>query len=249
MKLTVASARRLAADLLTAAGMGAAAASTTARCVILADVWGVASHGLLRLPYYLRRMAAGGYPPDAALDTVADNGPVIALEGGGGLGHRQLWRAAELATQRAARLGVAAVSVANSGHCGALGVYTIPGIEAGLITLAFSTGPAVMPGLGIVDAAAVHVSARRRHPGAPASGDRGHGHQCGCPRQDRRARRQRRRAASRLGARFQRGAHHRSPRGAARPAGPDGWRQGLRAGASGRGAGLATGPVRIWLPR
>lgn len=148
MKLTVASARRLAADLLTAAGMGAAAAQTTARCVILADVWGVASHGLLRLPYYLRRMAAGGYPPDAALDTVADNGPVIALEGGGGLGHWQLWRAAELATQRAARLGVAAVSVANSGHCGALGVYTIPGIEAGLITLAFSTGPAVMPAWG-----------------------------------------------------------------------------------------------------
>jgi (2R)-3-sulfolactate dehydrogenase (NADP+) len=128
--------------------MAPAAAQTTAQCVIMADVWGVGSHGLLRLPYYLRRMAAGGYPPDASLDTVADSGPVIALDGGGGLGHWQLWQAAELAAQRAADLGVAAVSVANSGHCGALGVYTTPGIEAGLVTLVFSTGPAVMPAWG-----------------------------------------------------------------------------------------------------
>jgi (2R)-3-sulfolactate dehydrogenase (NADP+) len=38
--------------------------------------------------------------------------------------------------------------VANSGHCGALGLYTVPGIEAGLLTLAFSNGPAVMPAWG-----------------------------------------------------------------------------------------------------
>jgi (2R)-3-sulfolactate dehydrogenase (NADP+) len=84
----------------------------------------------------------------AALRTVTDSGPVISLDGGGGLGHWQLWRAAELAAERAAQFGIAAVSVANSGHCGALGLYTIPGIEAGLLTLAFSNGPAVMPAWG-----------------------------------------------------------------------------------------------------
>jgi len=144
VKLTVGSAQRLAADLLSAAGMDPAAAATTARCVVMADVWGLPSHGLLRLPYYLRRIEAGGYPPGARLETVHDSGPVISLDGGGGLGHWQLWHAAELVTERAAQLGLAAVSVANSGHCGALGLYTVPGIEAGLITLAFSNGPAVM---------------------------------------------------------------------------------------------------------
>lgn len=144
MKLTVGSAQRLAAGLLSAAGMDPAAARTTARCVVMADVWGLASHGLLRLPYYLKRIEAGGYPAGARLETVHDSGPVMSLDGGGGLGHWQLWHAAELVTARAARLGLAAVSVANSGHCGALGLYTVPGIEAGLITLAFSNGPAVM---------------------------------------------------------------------------------------------------------
>jgi len=148
MRLTVGSAQQLAADLLAASGMDGPAATTTARCVVMADVWGIASHGLLRLPYYLERIAAGGYPAAARLRTVRESGPVVALDGSGGLGHWQLWRAAELATLRAAEFGIAAVSVANSGHCGALGLYTIPGVEARLLTLAFSNGPAVMPPWG-----------------------------------------------------------------------------------------------------
>jgi (2R)-3-sulfolactate dehydrogenase (NADP+) len=144
MKLTVGSAQRLATDLLAASGVNGPAAATTARCVVMADVWGIASHGLLRLPFYLERIAAGGYRADARLTTVCESGPVLALDGGGGLGHWQLWRAAELAAERAAAFGIAAVSVANSGHCGALGLYTIPGVEARLLTLAFSSGPAVM---------------------------------------------------------------------------------------------------------
>ncbi|HZB32986.1 MAG TPA: Ldh family oxidoreductase [Streptosporangiaceae bacterium] len=148
MSLTLAEARRLATDLLTAAGMPLDTAKRTAWCVSVAEAWGVASHGLLRLPYYLHRIQAGGYPPDAELRTVTDTGPLVALDGGGGLGHWQAWHAAELATGRCARYGIAAVAVADSGHCGALGLYTVPGIEAGQITLAFSNGPAVMPAWG-----------------------------------------------------------------------------------------------------
>ncbi|HEV3362186.1 MAG TPA: Ldh family oxidoreductase [Pseudonocardiaceae bacterium] len=148
MKLTFGDARGLATDLLTAAGLAPEKAATTARCIVIADLWQVGSHGLLRLPYYLRRIEAGGYPADAELTTVADSGPVLALDGGGGLGHWQLWQAAELAAARCARYGIAAVSLANSGHSGALGLYTVPGLQVGQLTLAFANGPAVMPAWG-----------------------------------------------------------------------------------------------------
>jgi (2R)-3-sulfolactate dehydrogenase (NADP+) len=148
MSLTLAEAQRLATDLLSAAGMPLDNAKRTAWCTSVAEAWGVASHGLLRLPYYLLRIQAGGYPPDAELSTVTDTGPLVTLDGGGGLGHWQAWRAAELAAGRCARYGIAAVGVANSGHCGALGLYTVPGIEAGQITLVFTNGPAVMPAWG-----------------------------------------------------------------------------------------------------
>ncbi|TKG69269.1 Ldh family oxidoreductase [Prauserella endophytica] len=145
---TVESAEALASALLTAAGMDPGKARTSARCIVMADVWGIGSHGLMRLPYYLQRMAAGGYPPDAGLRVVDDTGPVVSATGGGGLGHWQLWEAAELAVSRCGRYGIGAVAVADSGHCGALGLYTVPGLREGMLTLAFSNGPAVMPPWG-----------------------------------------------------------------------------------------------------
>lgn len=144
MSLSVGDARDLCTALLEAAGLSRANAETTARSVVLADCWGVGSHGLLRLPYYLERTLAGGYPPDAALTTVTDTGPLVVMNGGGGLGHWQLWEAAGLASERAARYGIAAAAVGDSGHCGALGVYTLPALEKDLLALVFSHGPAVM---------------------------------------------------------------------------------------------------------
>ncbi|MHA6630416.1 Ldh family oxidoreductase [Pseudonocardia sichuanensis] len=141
-------ARDIAAALLCSAGMPARRAEVTARCIVQADVWGIGSHGLMRLPFYLERIRAGGYPAMAELETVTDTGPLVSYSGGGGIGHWQLWAAAEEAVRRCAQFGVAAVSVADSGHCGALGLYTVPGLQAGYLTLAFSNGPAVMPPWG-----------------------------------------------------------------------------------------------------
>jgi (2R)-3-sulfolactate dehydrogenase (NADP+) len=44
--------------------------------------------------------------------------------------------------------GIAAVGVGRSNHCGALGIYVWPMINRGLVGIAFSTGPAVMPPWG-----------------------------------------------------------------------------------------------------
>lgn len=148
MTVTVGHARRLSTALLRGVGLSRQNAETSARCIVLADCWGVGSHGLLRLPYYLQRSLAGGYPPDTDLTPVTDTGPVVVVDGGGGLGHWQLWGAAQIAVDRAGRYGIAAAAVGNSGHCGALGVYTLPALARGLVGLTFSHGPAVMPAWG-----------------------------------------------------------------------------------------------------
>ncbi|AXK37023.1 Ldh family oxidoreductase [Streptomyces armeniacus] len=142
---TVGGARELAAALLTAAGVPSTEAARTAHAIVLADCWGIGSHGLLRLPYYLRRLLAGGCRADARLVTVTDTGPLVSYDGQHGLGHWQLWRAAELAAERCTQYGVAAVTVGRTSHCGALGIYTLPPVEAGQAALVLSNGPAVMP--------------------------------------------------------------------------------------------------------
>lgn len=148
MSLTVGQARHAAGALLHAAGLSRENAEVTARAIVLADCWGVGSHGLLRLPYYLERLVAGGYSPDAELRAVTDTGPLQVFDGEGGLGHWQLWAAATRASDRCADYGIAAAAVGNSGHCGALGAYTLPALERGFLALVFSNGPAVMPPWG-----------------------------------------------------------------------------------------------------
>ena len=123
-------------------------AARTAWALLTADLWGLGSHGLLRLPYYLHRFRAGGSDPRAELRLIAESPATSAFDGGNGLGHWQLWAAAELSARKARTTGIAAVSVANSGHCGSLGLYVLPMVAEGLIGLAFSNGPAVMPPWG-----------------------------------------------------------------------------------------------------
>lgn len=136
------------ARLIEAAGVPPERARRTADVLVLAELWGVASHGLLRLPHYLRRLGAGGSDPRADLVTVRDTGPLVVLEGGAGLGHWQVWEAAELVAARAKEHGIGLVAIGNSGHCGALGSYAFPGIGENVLTLVFSNGPAVMPAWG-----------------------------------------------------------------------------------------------------
>jgi len=147
-QLTVGIAVAKAAQLLQDAGVPADQAEVTARCIVASDRWGIGSHGLMRLPFYLARLKAGGISPTAQLKTVTDLPSLVVFDGDDGLGHWQLQKAAEIASERALVNGVAAVGVGRSNHCGALGIYVWPMINRGLVGIAFSTGPAVMPPWG-----------------------------------------------------------------------------------------------------
>ena len=145
---TVGAAIARATDLLVETGMEAEHAKISARCIVASDRWGIGSHGLMRLPFYLERLRAGGINPHAQLKKVTDLPSLVVFDGEDGLGHWQLQTAAETAAELAQKNGIAAVGVGRSSHCGALGIYVWPMINRGLVGIAFSTGPAVMPPWG-----------------------------------------------------------------------------------------------------
>jgi (2R)-3-sulfolactate dehydrogenase (NADP+) len=137
-----------ACKLLEAAGMPAEESSETATCIIASDAWGIGSHGLMRLPFYLERLSAGGINATAKLKEVTNLPSLRIFDGNGGMGHWQLKKAAEIATNVADSQGIAAVGIGRSNHCGALGIYVWPMLERNLVGIIFSTGPAVMPPWG-----------------------------------------------------------------------------------------------------
>lgn len=138
----------LGTNLLTAAGVPAENALITSKLICAADAWGIGSHGLIRLPYYLNRIVGGGINPKANLVEVKAMTTLKVMDGQDGLGHWQLWQATNSAAKIAKEHGTAAVAVRSSSHAGALGLFTWPAIDNGCATFIFSNGPAVMPAWG-----------------------------------------------------------------------------------------------------
>ena len=148
MALKVEKALSHATSMLMKAGVPESNAAKTARAIVTSDVWGNPSHGLMRLPFYLQRISMGGVNPEAELKVISERGAITSLDGEDGLGHWQLWDAADLGVAKAKEFGISLVSVKNSSHCGALGVYLYPALDAGQIAMIFTNGPAVMPAVG-----------------------------------------------------------------------------------------------------
>jgi len=92
--------------------------------LVQTSVWGIDSHGILRLTHYLRRLTIGSIKP-AAVPVVMRTGPVTAqVHGEDGLGIVHATLAMETAIDLAKASGVGVVGVGHSSHCGAMGLYT-----------------------------------------------------------------------------------------------------------------------------
>lgn len=148
MQFTSARAIDLTTELLTKSGLALDKAHETAKAIVAADVWGIPSHGLMRLPFYLQRMAKGGINPFAQMRVVATAPSAASFDGEGGMGHWQLSEAANLGSTLAKQTGISLVSISNSNHCGSLGNYVFPALSNHQLSMVFSNGPAVMPAFG-----------------------------------------------------------------------------------------------------
>ena len=127
-------------------GVPAAPAAHLADTLVMADLWGHSSHGVMRTFWYGARFASGATQIAAEPHLVTDTGPLLALDGGDGIGQWITQTAVDLAKDRAATFGIAAVSVRNSGHFGTSMYFTRQLAEAGMIGfLATNASPAVPP--------------------------------------------------------------------------------------------------------
>lgn len=142
--LTAGETRTLGAAVLRRAGVPEAEAWEVAGVLTWADVHGVHSHGMMRLPHYRRRLLAGGIAADAPLEQLAASGSLTRYDGHNGMGHWQVWRAAGAAAERARQDGVHLAGIMRSSHCGALGALVWPMLARGCVGFLLSNGPAAV---------------------------------------------------------------------------------------------------------
>ena len=141
--------RGLVSRLAVAGGVPADDADVFARVLVDADLQGVSTHGVSRLNIYLQRIEKGLIDPKAVLGIDRNGGSVLALDAGNGLGQVQAMKALEMLTPLAKQNGIAAATIRNSQHFGALSYYCNRAAEQDLILLAMTNcEPAMSPAGG-----------------------------------------------------------------------------------------------------
>jgi LDH2 family malate/lactate/ureidoglycolate dehydrogenase len=131
-----------------AAGMGVPAgdAALFAEVLVDADLHGVSTHGVSRLNIYLQRIEAGLINARATLKGERQTGAVLALDAGNGLGQIQARKALDMLIPPARKNGVAAATIRNSQHFGALSWYCNYAARQKMVLLAMTNcEPAMSP--------------------------------------------------------------------------------------------------------
>jgi len=135
---------RWAVACLEKVGVPPPEAKLVGESLVQTSVWGIDSHGVLRLTHYLNRMTIGSISPFAA-PTVMRSGPVTAqVHGQDGLGIVHATLAMEVAIEMARESGVGIVGVGHSSHCGAVGLYSRMAARERLVGIAMTHSSSVV---------------------------------------------------------------------------------------------------------
>lgn len=117
-------------------GAPAEDARIVARLLVEADLMGLHSHGVLRVPQYVGDIRQGTIVPGAALQVVEQTPTAALVDANWNFGQVGAVRAAELAVERAQELGIGCASLRCCRHVGRVGAYTEQAAAKGCVALA-----------------------------------------------------------------------------------------------------------------
>jgi (2R)-3-sulfolactate dehydrogenase (NADP+) len=138
----------LALSGLRAAGIGEKAAYETAQFLALAELDGLASHGLARVAQYASHAKYGRIELSPKIKVRPFKTSAALVDACDGLAFPALRFATDLSVNLASQTGVGLVAVTNSHHFGVAGHFTEAAARAGYISLLFGNTPAAMPMVG-----------------------------------------------------------------------------------------------------
>jgi LDH2 family malate/lactate/ureidoglycolate dehydrogenase len=140
--------QEFAARCFVAVGMEQADAALVADTLVAAELRGVTSHGLVRLPVYLGNLK-DGLVDATARPTLGADGPAVALvDGKRAMGQVASKFGMDLAIARARDNGIAAVTVRNSNHFGAGAYWAMLALPERMIGIAMTNGAVAMAPTG-----------------------------------------------------------------------------------------------------
>ncbi|AUX76260.1 MULTISPECIES: Ldh family oxidoreductase [Sinorhizobium] len=134
-----------ATKIFAATRMSDADAATIAGDLVKANLRGIDSHGVSRIPMYVERLQRGLVNPRPNVTVSKVAGAVSLVDGDNGMGFIASHRATEEAIALAKTNGIGLVGVHRSTHFGMGALYALQAIEAGYISMIFTNSSPAIP--------------------------------------------------------------------------------------------------------
>ena len=119
--------------------------------LIDAEIRGVTTHGLTRIPLYTEKLISGLCDARAVPEIVRDYGATALIDAHDGLGQVAATKAMELAIEKAEQFGVGYVGLRSGSHYGTAGYYAMMAEKRGMIGFSMTNSGAFVAPFGGVE--------------------------------------------------------------------------------------------------
>src|SRR6202140_5312980 len=102
-----------------------------------ANLTGHDSHGVIRVPVYIRWKKTGSVVPDQTVELVVDTPSLAVVDGRFGYGQTVAPQAVRIGIEKCKASGLAAVALRNAGHVGRVGDWAEMAAAEGLVSMHF----------------------------------------------------------------------------------------------------------------
>src|SRR6266403_1236586 len=102
-----------------------------------ANLTGHDSHGVIRVPVYIRWKKMGSVVPDQKVEIVVDTPSLAVIDGKFGYGQTVTPQAVRIGIEKCKKAGLAAIALRNAGHIGRVGDWAEMAAAEGLVSVHF----------------------------------------------------------------------------------------------------------------
>ena len=136
--------QRFVRDIFVRAGMSGDHAATVADVIVWANLRGVDSHGVTRIPRYVEWITAGIVNPRPAIKVTTETPASVLIDADRAAGPVAMTTAMEAAARKARDAGIGLALVRATTHTAALGYYTQAAARDGMAAVALSGSIPIM---------------------------------------------------------------------------------------------------------
>ncbi|WP_241558888.1 Ldh family oxidoreductase [Oceanobacillus halophilus] len=142
--VTVENAKKFAIESCSSFNISEEESKIFAEVLVEADMRGIMTHGLIRLPDYIKRIKKCGMEPKLNIEIIKDWPWGGSLNAGNGIGHVAAYKGMQWVIGKAKKHGMGMATMNMSNHFGIASFYSIMAAEQNMIGIAASNSPPIM---------------------------------------------------------------------------------------------------------